>query len=180
MMKNKITIVLSVILLLFIIAIIVIWYNFYTSPRYSAYQLSIAAKNQDSQLALKYHNIDRIVENQIARANKDIQEENNEFLALAKINLLSQLKDTLPIQIKQELIEEYESKSDKLINTPNYKILYYAYMNKPISAKKLTVEKHTKNKVKQSFCNAEGKNCYIRTFEKNGNIWKVSDIEFTN
>lgn len=179
-MNKRIIIVSLIIFTIIILVFAVLFVNFYTSPKYTAYQLTIAAKNQDSKLALKYHNIDRLVENQIARANKDIQQEENEFIALTKINLLSQLKDTLPIQFKQDLIEEYETKSDKLINTPNYKILYYAYMNKPISAKKLTVEKLAKNKIKQSFCNEEGRKCYVRTFEKEGNIWLVSDIEFTN
>ncbi|MCR5260621.1 MAG: hypothetical protein K6C94_02165 [Candidatus Gastranaerophilales bacterium] len=179
-MKNKLIIGLSVILIIFVVVIAIMWFNFYTSPRYTAYQLTIAAKNQDSQLALKYHDIDRIVENRIARANKDIQEEENAFIAMTELSLLSQLKETLPIQIKQNIIDEYETKSEELIKMPDYKILYYAYKNKPVSAKKLIVEKIAKNRVKQSFCNEQGKNCYIRTFEKEGNIWKVSDIEFSD
>lgn len=179
-MKKKLIIGLSIILIILGIAITIAWFRFYTSPRYTAYQLTIAAKNQDGQLALKYHDINRMVENQIARVNKDIQEDGNEFLVMVKINLLSQLKETLPIKYKQDIIEQYETKSEKISNMPNYKILYYAYMNKPVTAKKLIVEKIAKNRVKQSFCNENGQNCYIRTFEKEGNIWKVSDIEISN
>lgn len=174
----KITLLISVgIGLFFIIAIFILYIDFRTSPRYSAYMLTMANKNLDSKTALEFHNINKMVEYALMRADSEMDDEGNPFLIAAKANLLANLKETLPLTYKKELIKEYETRDEKVAKTSKLKIFYLTFTDKPISAKTLKVEKISKNKIKQSFCSDNDKPCYIRTFEKEGNIWKVSDIE---
>ena len=178
-MKKKIFIGVGITIVIILILILTCFLSFRNSARYGAYQLSLAAKYQKPELALEYYNIDKLVENTLMRASAEI-DSNDSFLAMMQMGLISQLKESLPIQYKQQLTEEYSKKDEKLLQMSDLKIFYYAYINKPLTAEMLKTEKLSRNKVKQSFCNSQGHKCYNRTWEKTYNAWKVTDIEITD
>jgi len=166
--------VIAVILIL-IIVIICLILNFINSPRFGAYELTMAIKEQNSERAIKYYDIDKIVDNMIADATNDILKENTEFAALG-ISMMNNMKDIYKTQYKKNLIEEYETKSEKIDKMSKFKILYLAYTSKPVSADKLIYKKH-KNTASQSYCSKDEKDCYKYTWEKIDKKWKITNFE---
>ena len=165
-------------MIVLLIILLIMYLSFRGSVQYGAYQLTLASKHHDAQLALKYHNIDKIADNMVSAMMKEIDTE-DEFASAIAMGMISGIKDTLPSVVKNNIVEEYESGEKTLDNISNLKILYLNYTNKPVTAKQLKINKIAKNKIEQRFCNEQGESCYVRVWEKEKDGWKVANIFVT-
>lgn len=178
-MHKKTIIITSVVVSLILLILLCLSLFVKNSLAFAAFELSIANKYKDSTKALQYHDIDKMAETQINEMTDALYKEDAFTIALGS-GMLANIKETLPDKIKKDLIDEYETDVEKLSKINDLKILYLCFSQKPVTAKKLIVEKIAKNKIKQKFCNESGKSCYVRVWEKQKRGWRVIDIQYTD
>ena len=115
-MKNKKLIVIlpSVMILLFVI-LVAIYINYTKSVQYATYQVTIAQKTQNPELALKYYNIDEIIDTKINNLISELTEEemSNPFMPMG-ISMITNMREPFKIKLEKELENLYTQEPGKL------------------------------------------------------------------
>uniref|UniRef100_UPI004026DF1B hypothetical protein n=1 Tax=Candidatus Stercorousia sp. TaxID=3048886 RepID=UPI004026DF1B len=176
MNKKKLVIFIGTFILSIILILSSLYIIFRQSVQYAIFELTLAQKYQDSQTALQYYDIEKIADSAIADATEELANDDNPFAGLG-ISMLNNMRDAIIAKYKKDLTEEYETEYQQLKSLNNIAILYHTITNKPIAASTITFKTISKNKVIQTFTNADGESM-SRTWAKNDNQWKIIELKY--
>ena len=130
MKKKMVFIVIGCVIAIIIAGMIIGYYNFKNSYRYTQYQLYLATKKSDSTIAMKYYDIDKIVDNKISDIISS-EMQNNPFAALG-VAIVENMRPALIKNVEKQISDSYDNHGND--NMPcKLKLFWYAYTNTPVN-----------------------------------------------
>lgn len=172
MNRKKLIISLSIVLFSVIVIFSSLFIVFKQSVKYAAYQLFLAKKYQDSQLALQYFDLEKMTDAEIVQKTDELINSGNPFATIG-INMLNNMRDTLISKNRQSVIEVYEEENPELKKINDIKILYCIITEKPILNTRIVFKKVSKNKVIQNYIHKDGSSSPGWIWIKENKRWRT-------
>jgi len=160
--------------------------NFQNSPQYTIYQLAIAAKENNAELAYQYYDFEKITDNVVNKVSESIIKSagNNQYVVSYINSMLKNMKQKRVEQMKEgikagfELNDKSEFAANKLKDKSKPEI-FVAVMTNNIPEVKTSYKKLSAGKYELISCPVDTKKeCSLPIiFEKEGGKWVITDFD---
>lgn len=157
-----------ILILLFVLCAFVSWKK---SPRFARFEIAMAYRNNDTTIAEKYYDYEKIVDKYISEIMEDAQ--NDPFGGLA-VAMVANLRPTLINQLKNSVEEGIEQ--DKEFKKRSIIDIFWRSYNVEPSDAIAKVEKINKKKEIYYTCPFKESGCIKFTWEKGEKNWQITEM----